>query len=174
MAKDEMDRKEGPRAAEVERLRTRVAEFESSTTRHQETEKVILRLAQENAIIAEIGRIVSSSLDIEDIYEKFADEARKLLSFARITISLNSPDGLTGTMKYESGIPIEGRRAGDLFPMQGSINAEIMRRGAGWIVPAEAIAKLEGQMPILKELWRAGVRSFMYVPLFWVFSRSSG
>jgi len=37
------------------------------------------RLAQENAIMAEIGRIISSTLNIEEVYERFAVEAKRLI-----------------------------------------------------------------------------------------------
>ncbi len=46
-------------------------------------------LARENAIVAEIGRIISSTLNIEEVYERFAEEVRKLISFDRIVIDLN-------------------------------------------------------------------------------------
>ena len=38
------------------------------------SEEAALRLAQETGVIAEIGRIISSSLDIEEVYERFAEE----------------------------------------------------------------------------------------------------
>ena len=37
------------------------------------SEKTAKRLAQESAIIAEIGRIISSTLNIEEVYERFAE-----------------------------------------------------------------------------------------------------
>jgi len=41
------------------------------------------RLAQENLSIAEIGRIISSTLKIEEVYERFAEEVKKLIHFDR-------------------------------------------------------------------------------------------
>jgi hypothetical protein len=38
------------------------------------SEKAALQLAQEMGVMAEIGRIISSSLDIEEVYEGFAEE----------------------------------------------------------------------------------------------------
>jgi len=46
------------------------------------------RLAHEKAIIAEIGRIISSTLEIEEVYEKFVAEARKLIPFDSLMINL--------------------------------------------------------------------------------------
>ncbi len=51
---------------------------------------------QENATMAEIGRIINSSLDIEEVYERFAEAVNKLISFDRISINLiNSQDNTT-------------------------------------------------------------------------------
>ena len=44
------------------------------------------RLANENAVMAEIGRVVGSSLDLEQVYERFTHEVAKLVSFDRIAI----------------------------------------------------------------------------------------
>ena len=45
-------------------------------------------LARENAVLAEIGRIINSSLDINQVYERFAKEVGKLIPFDRIAISV--------------------------------------------------------------------------------------
>ncbi len=51
-------------------------------------EKEVNRLAQENAIMAEIGRIISSTLSIDEVYKLFTDEVKKLIPFDWISISL--------------------------------------------------------------------------------------
>ena len=45
------------------------------------------RAEQEKTIITEIGRIIGSSLNIDEVYQRFADEARKLIPFDRIGLS---------------------------------------------------------------------------------------
>ena len=47
----------------------------------RQSEQEAKRLAQENAMVAEIGRIISSTLNIEEVYEKFAEEAREAHPF---------------------------------------------------------------------------------------------
>jgi len=47
---------------------------------HEEVE----REAHEREALADIGRIVSSSLDIDEIFESFAERARDLIPFDRI------------------------------------------------------------------------------------------
>ena len=48
--------------------------------------------ALEKAVMAEIGRIVGSTLTIEDVYERFSEEARKIISFDRVTITRILPE----------------------------------------------------------------------------------
>ncbi len=47
------------------------------------------QLAGELTVIAEIGRLIGSTLNIEEVYERFAAEARKLIPFDRIVVNLN-------------------------------------------------------------------------------------
>ncbi len=42
-------------------------------------EETVRRLANENAIISDISRIISSTLNIEEVYERFAQEVKKLI-----------------------------------------------------------------------------------------------
>ena len=56
------------------------------------SEEEAKRLAQENAIMAEIGRIISSTLNIQEVYERFAEEAHKLIPFDRIAINIINPE----------------------------------------------------------------------------------
>ena len=70
------------------------------------------RLSMEMAILAEIGRLTSSTLNIQEIYERFATEARNLISFDRVSITLKRSDGDTYLVAYVSGLDIPGRRPG--------------------------------------------------------------
>ena len=58
----------------------------------RESEEQARHLARENAAMAEIGRIFSSTLDIEEIYERFAAEVRKLIPFDRIMVAINNSE----------------------------------------------------------------------------------
>ena len=53
----------------------------------RKSEKEPQRLAYESGVIAEIGRIIGSTLDIDQAYERFADQVRKLISFDGMTIT---------------------------------------------------------------------------------------
>ena len=93
------------------------------------------RLAGELAVIAEIGRLISSTLAIGEVYERVAAEARKLIPFDRLSVSLNNPRDGTQTVAHVAGLDIPGRRPGDSFPLEGTINELLMRSRTGLLHP---------------------------------------
>ncbi|MBU1745849.1 MAG: GAF domain-containing protein, partial [Proteobacteria bacterium] len=125
------------------------------------------RLAQEMTIIAEIGKVVGSTLDIEEIYERFAVEARKRIFFDRITINLNNHDQNTVTVAYAFGSNVPGRRVGDSFPLQGSVNEVLARTKTGMLLHPTSVDEITGQYPHLVSTFQEGISSFMTVPLIY-------
>jgi len=104
-------------------------------------------------------------LNIEEVYEGFAAEARKLIPFDRIMVALNNPEQGTATVTYASGLEFEGRRIGDVFPIPQSGNEEVMRTRRGLLIQPEAVEELEGRFSGLISTFQAGFRSMMTVPL---------
>ena len=131
----------------------------------RESEKTAQQLAQENAGMAEIGRIISSTLNIEEVYERFAAEARKLIPFDRIMVGLDNPGGDTATVAYASGMEFEGRRIGDIYPIAHSSHEEIMHTRAGFLLQPETLEELEGRFSGIIPTFQAGLRSILSVPL---------
>ncbi len=129
--------------------------------------ETIERLAKEMAIIAEIGRIIGSTLDIEKVYERFAAETQKLIPFDRLSVSLNNPHEYTQSVTYVSGIDIPIRRQGDTFPLKGTINETIMQTRTSLIIPSANIEELADQLPGLISVTQAEIQSVMSVPLIY-------
>jgi len=125
------------------------------------------RLAEEMAIIAEIGRLISSTLDIDEVYERFAAEVRKLIYFDRISVNLINPDGETFTISYISGFDIAGRRVGDKVPLAGSITEVIYLTRIGLCFHPASEEEIVNRFPNASATttFRAGMRSIMAVPL---------
>ncbi|MGA2959437.1 MAG: PAS domain S-box protein [Thermodesulfobacteriota bacterium] len=83
------------------------------------------RLAKEAEVLARIGRIISSTLRIEEVYDRFAEEVSKLIPLDRICISLVKPEaGMTENV-YVWGVKVGDRKAGNSYPLTGSIGEEI-------------------------------------------------
>ena len=126
------------------------------------------QLAMENAILAEIGKILSSSLKIEEVYERFAEEVRKLIPLDRIMVGLNNPEKRTVTVAYVSGSNVDGRRVGDVYPLQQSGNEMAMKTRRGFLIQPESVEELErSQLSNLISTFRSGLKSMMSAPLTW-------
>ena len=125
------------------------------------------RAEQEMAVIAEIGRIIGSSLNIDEVYERFTIEAKKLIGFDRLSVALhNLRDGLV-RIAHTSKTDIHiRRRHGDTFPLAGSLNERVMQTRTGFIERLENIEAVSEHYPHFVESYKAGLRSVMVVPLF--------
>jgi len=123
------------------------------------------RSAQENAIVGEIGRIISSTLNIEEVYERFAQEVRKLIPFDRISININDLKENTITIAYTAGIEVPGRQVGDVIPLDGSVNKEILRTRSNLLIQREDRSEWTARFPALLPYLQSGFRSMMSIPL---------
>ena len=86
----------------------------------REREKHAVQEANENAVLAKIGRIINSSLVIHDVYQLFAIEVRELIPFDRITISEVDLDAGTITPIYVAGFEVEDWKEGRTHPISHS------------------------------------------------------
>jgi len=129
------------------------------------SEEAAQRLAAENEILAGIGRIISSTLDIEEVYERFAQEVQKLIPFDRISINIIHPEKGMVSIPYVFGVEVKGRQPGDTFPLTASVAEEVMRRQSGLILQAMDLIDFHAQFPTLVTTWESGIRSLMAVPL---------
>jgi DNA-binding CsgD family transcriptional regulator len=150
---------------QVEYLRREVRVLKKSESKRRQADGRARRLAEENEIIAEIGRIITSSLYIEEVYNQFAKVANKLLPFDRIAVYLIHPDAKTITITYIWGIEIGGLRAGQTIPLKSSIMDIILRTHKGVLIHQETDEELADRYPFVQLAFRAGLRSMLSVPL---------
>ncbi len=123
------------------------------------------RIAQENAVIAEIGRIINLSLNIEEVYDRFAEEVARLIPFDRIVISLHSSKDNTIAITYAAGIEMPNRRTGDVLPLDSSVVNTIIRTRSSLLVRTKELPDFVKRFPAIQPNLKAGVRSLMFVPL---------
>ena len=127
-----------------------------------------LRLAQEQSALAEIGRIISSSPKIDDVYESFAEKVRGLIPFDRILIAKIDPGDRTFTFQYVLGMDVLGLRRGDTLQLEGSLTRVVVLTGEkmAFVVNTRAeTRRLIKQFPSLEPAVRAGLRSQLALPL---------
>ncbi len=122
------------------------------------------REARERTVIAEIGRAVSSSLDIDEVFRRFGDQVRRLIQFDRIVIvTLDAERGIISPA-YVEGTPVPGWRRGSTHALHGSgiervveeQESLLLTRGATLSFPRYAVQEGDGVPPL---------RSAIAVPL---------
>jgi signal transduction histidine kinase len=131
----------------------------------RESEETARQLSRENAIMADIGRIISSTLNIDDVYKRFADKVRELISFDRIGVYTINVRDQTFTISYVTGLDMPGRVKGTIFPLSGTLTEEIMHTRTSIPIRTEDMKKLIDRFPGLSSIFQAGIRSLVAIPL---------
>ena len=131
----------------------------------QKSEETAKRLAQENDLVAEIGRIIGSTLDIDEVYERFAEKVREIIPFDTITINLVNARDNTRTIRYHSGMHIEGRKIRNISPLGGSMTERIVRTRSSLLLNVKDHEELLRQYPESLRTITAGIQSRMGIPL---------
>lgn len=142
---------------------TAIKRTEDALRKHDEAAN---RQAHENQALSRIGRILASSIHIEEIYERFSEEVQKLVPFDRIVINTISLEEQTVVNVYMAGQGISDREAGKIYPLQGSGNAEMVRTKSSLLLQTEDINDLKERFPMLVSTFEAGFRSILNIPLF--------
>ena len=129
------------------------------------SEERATQLSRENAIMAEIGRIVSSTLNIEEVYKRFAEEARELIPFDRISINTINPDRTSITIAYFFGVKIEESEEGLVLPLDRPFFEYILNRQSGFLIHPQNESELTERFPNFVRHFRVGIRTMIAVPL---------
>jgi two-component system, cell cycle sensor histidine kinase and response regulator CckA len=147
--------------------------FEAISGRKEEQKKRLthgeeaLRLARENAVMAEIGRIASSTLNFEEVYDRFTEEVRKLISFDSLAVKnvvIDKEKNFLG-VSYVLGKTVTGNPGREPTPFAGSVTEEAVNTRSGIIIDFGDIEKVKSRYPRLVQLFGAGIRSMMVVPV---------
>jgi two-component system, cell cycle sensor histidine kinase and response regulator CckA len=91
------------------------------------------RVSHENGVLAEVGRIITSSRSVHDAYQDFAEQVNRLVQSDQIDIVTVDPEGGTLRVEYVSGLrsdDIAGQQ-GFTRPLNGTLLEKVMGRGTG-------------------------------------------
>ncbi len=94
-------------------------------------------IARQNEILGEIGRIISSSLDINDVYARFGEQMRRLMDFDRLSVVLVNPENNTVTVAYVAGDEALGREVGEALQLEGTIINEVVLSNQAMVIQGE-------------------------------------
>ena len=160
----DVEERTGELEAANEKLQLEIAERKRVEGALRESEEAQREQAKERAVLAEIGRIISSSLDIDEVYEPFVEEVRKLIPSERIGISTIDLGKGELTVAYVEGIYVQARRRGTVIPLAGTVGEEIARTRSGLLIQPQDRAEVTARFRLLPH-FDAGIRSFLSAPL---------
>ena len=121
--------------------------------------------AKEEAVLANVGRVVNSSVDLDDVFEPFAELAGELVHADRIVIT--TVDGDEHFIeRFLSDLPVPGRVPGNRLPLAGSLTGLCVdsQESFRW---SESVGgdDLWAEMPVMQPVIDSGVRAVVCVPL---------
>jgi PAS domain S-box-containing protein len=133
----------------------------------RDSEQTGRRLGEENAVMAEMGQIISSSLNIEEVYDRFAEEVRKLISFDRISIIIIDYEKESFRIPYVAGPEVAGRLKGQTIPLSGTGMEEVVRTRSSLLIHKNDEKEIIGRLPGLHTVFKSGLQSLMLIPLIY-------
>ncbi|GEM_PF-1154459 len=125
------------------------------------------REAAETLLLNDIGRVISSSLDIDTVYDAFALRVRGLVPWDRIVVAVAGVDGSSYTDAYMSGIELPGSSKYGIRPMAGSITQQVMTQRKGLVACADTAEGLASRFPDTSSGIPHGLCSMVSVPLIY-------
>ncbi len=144
-----------------------VAEVLTSAVDRSHAEEKARGEAEERTILAEIGRIMGSSLEIDEVYSRFVEQVQRLIAFDRIAVNIIDAANGTFSSEYVAGVPIAGWKKGVPQPLAGRGVEAVTRSGTGVIVQGDKIADFLEDYPLTEIGEDCGLNSLMNVPVFW-------
>jgi diguanylate cyclase (GGDEF)-like protein len=106
-------------------------------------------------------------LEIDEVYERFAVEANKLIPFDRLAVNLHSPRDENVRMAYILGEAISGRNKGEVFPIKGSVSEVLARTREGLYSYRTNDQERDQRFDNYAATVNEGLRSLMGVPLIY-------
>jgi PAS domain S-box-containing protein len=131
----------------------------------KEMEESFRGLAHENFTIAEIGRIFSSTFDIEEVYGSFAEEVGNLILFDRLAITTLNPKSNTLALAYIAKPQWEEHRVGGIIPLAGTGLEKTIKTRSSLVLDEENRERLIDQYPDLLSPIKGRYQSCMLIPL---------
>ena len=150
-------------------LKQSYAELEDRVERRTrelaESEDRVRATAEENAAMAEIGRIIGSSLDISAVYARFAEQTERLIPSDLVAIINVHPETDEFSVAYIAGTSIPERQPGKTYPLEGTATAQAYSAGKPVLYQPPSVEDLLREYPGLAPVWRQGIRSLIAAPL---------
>jgi PAS domain S-box-containing protein len=142
-----------------------ITELKRAEEELQKEKQAVQKLAEERAVVAKIGRIISSTLEIDKVYRYFAEEVRKIIPFDRISVDMIHLEKGGFSTAYALGKGAQGPRSEEIIPLAGSTTEEVVRTGSSLLLQTEDIDEVRNSLSEPLHTFQAGFRSLMAIPL---------
>jgi GAF domain-containing protein len=152
-------------AAHDLKMFSRVADQISGAIANARLHAALERESKERETLSEIGKILSSSLNIDEAYQRFAELARELIKFDLIQVVLLNQDGENYTNAYMAGDKDIQFDEKQVIALKGTITERLSHPDTGFIINIGDLETGIQQQPSLQLRFDAGVRSVLGVPL---------
>ena len=125
------------------------------------------RVEQEAVTLAEIGRVISSTLDIKEVYEQFASITGNLIPFDSLSVNLIDVQNNMFRIAYNSGLDLPGRKTGLDIPITGTMTEYVMHKKKPMMFNVSSVDEMTRLYPGITAVLsiHAGFHSNMLIPL---------
>jgi signal transduction histidine kinase len=120
--------------------------------------------ASERSALAELGRVVSSTLDLQVVFERCAEQVRSLLPADRISIALADEDGKNFEYTYVYGIKVPGWDQGATGAISSSPLQPVFEYHSGITMGMEEDSRPKQMHQMREASVSMGLNSMMAVP----------
>ncbi|MCI0812675.1 MAG: GAF domain-containing protein, partial [Chloroflexi bacterium] len=144
--------------AELDQQQVRAADVERANAQAQ-------KLTSENAVIAEIGRVISSTLKFDAISVAVAEHIKSVVPYDRLSMAVLVDDGDSIRVRFVDGIQLPGREAGHLLTHEQSVTVHAPRTGKGHLFELEQPDAESPQSMYQQPFYDAGLKYGLAVPL---------
>ena len=116
-------------------------------------------------LLAHIGRIITSSADIDEIYDRFAEAVTSAIPADRLSIVVVDNDDWQHKARYYAGIDVPLATLDVWRPLDGQVIESVVRSQQPQIVNERNVAAILALSPRLQDGVAAGLRTWMDVPV---------
>ncbi len=116
-------------------------------------------------LLAQIGRIMTLSEDIDEVYDRFTAAVTSVIPADRLSIVVVDNEAWQHKARYYAGIDVPRATLDVWRPLDGQVIETVVRSQQPQIVDESNIAAVLAQSPRLQDGVAAGLRTWMDVPV---------
>ena len=116
-------------------------------------------------LLANIGRIITSAADIDEVYDRFAEAVTAVIPADRLSIVVVDAQAWRHKSRYYAGIDVPLATLDVWHSLDGQVLETVVRSKRPQIVDESNVAAVLAQSPRLQDGIAAGLRTWMDVPV---------